>query len=252
MLSLMLRALPLLSLFLAATTLSSRPEAHSAAVERPASLRAPILLPAPSGRDASPAPAPQAVIWGRVVDSKGLPVADARVWLFAFSGPTGLPHTVTTHDGFFLLKSPPFGKGVVSAYKTIAGFPDAENALYGRWAYPSVAQINATPGANIHTDLKFSPPDALIEWTVVSKSHRDPIFNASYTIEWSDDPKTMAISTIQSSGFFRFVLPKHPVVVRIEAPGFKEWTSTDAAAFGRPLLLKPGTIDRRSIMLDPK
>ncbi len=235
MLSLMLRALPLLSLLLAATIPSSRPEARSAV-----------------GSPASHAPAAETVIWGRVVDSKGLPVPNATVWLFAFSGPTDLPKAVTTHEGFFLLKSPPFGKGVVSASKTTAGFPDAENALYGRWAYPSVAQINATPGANIHTDLKFNPPDALIEWTVVSKSNRDPIFNASYTIEWSDDPKTTAISTIQSSGFFRFVLPKHPVIVRIEAPGFKDWISTDAGAFGQPLLLKPGTIDKRSIFLDPR
>jgi hypothetical protein len=62
----------------------------------------------------------------------------------------------------------------------------------------------------------------------------------------------MASSTIPRDGLFRFVLPKHPVVIHIEAPGFKDWTSTDASAFGQLLAWKPGTVDRRSIMLDPK
>ena len=196
----------------------------------------------------------EAVIHGTVLDSHGSPVANATVRFFPFASAIGMLNvdTITGSDGSFVLKLQPFGKGILSAYKTIAGFPDAEMALYGRLAYPSVAQIDARPEADIHIDLKFSEPDALIEWTVVAKTTQAPIPRASYTIEWSDDSKTMASSTIPPSGFFRLVLPKHPVVIHIEAPGFKDWASTDASAFGQTLILTPGTIDRRLIMLHPK
>jgi len=206
-----------------------------------------------SRAQAGPAVA-EATISGKVVDSQGSPVANADVSFFPFAGAIGTLKldTTTASDGSFVLRLQPFGKGVVSAYKTIAGFPDAEMALYGRWAYPSVAQIDATPGTDIHIDLKFSEPDALIEWTVVSATTQTPIPRASYTIEWSDDPKTMASSTIPTDGFFKLVLPRHPVVIHIEAPEFKNCTSTDASAFGLPLVLRPGTVDKRFIMLDPK
>ena len=213
-------------------------------------LLAALLLVAPPAL----AQTTEAIIHGKVVDSQGSPVANATVTFFPFAGAIGIlkVDTITGSDGSFVLRLQPFGKGIISAYKAIAGFPDAEMALYGRWAYPSVAEIDATTGADIDIDLKFNEPDALIEWTVVSRTTQRPIPRASYKIEWSDDSKVMALSTIPSDGFFRFVLPKHPVVIHIEAPGFKDWTSADASAFGQALVLKPGTVDRRSIMLDPK
>lgn len=194
-----------------------------------------------------------ATVSGRVFDSAGLPVPDAQVRVFFFLGVRGsLPDAVTNSDGWFTLRLPPFGRGVVSAYDLSKGFPDAEMALYGRWAYPSVAPINATEGANIHVDLRFSPPDAVIEWTVVSKADHLPVAQARYRIRWSDDPTIMASSSISENGLLSFVLPKHPVIVSVTAPGFIDWNSSDKAAFGGPVLLAPGTIDRRVIVLDPK
>jgi hypothetical protein len=212
-----------------------------------------LFILAPPSQSQAPGPTPtEAIISGKVVDSKGLPVSGANVSAYGFNWAGPVPGTITGADGSFSLKSQPFGKGIVTAFKKDAGFPDAEMALYGHWAYPSVAPIDATPGANIQVNLQFSEPDALIEWTVISKSGRAPISRASYEIEWVDDPHIMARSSIAADGFFRFVLPKHAVVIHIQAPGFKDWASTDASAFGQPLVLKPGTVDRRSIMLDPK
>ena len=215
----------------------------------------PLLLIAPV---ASPRPqlhsdeANKASISGKVVDSKGVPVADAHVYAIGPSWGGPVPGAVTGLDGSFHIKWQPFGKGVVSASKVEAGFPDARMALYNGWTYASIAQIDATPGANIQVNLQFSEPDALIEWQVMSKADQAAIPRATYRIEWSDDPKMFWSGSIQGDGSLRFVLPKHPVLVRIQVPGFTDWISTDNAAFGGPLLLKPGTIDRRIILLDHK
>jgi hypothetical protein len=194
----------------------------------------------------------EVTVEGRVVDNHGVPVAKAEVGFFPYSGFTGiLRGGITATDGTFVFQMPPLGEGSIGAWKLEAGFPDARWAIYGKKDRPSVRKINATVAASpIHVELRFEEPDAMVEWKVLSKADHSPVRSVTYSVAWSDDPEIYVQSSTSDTGIFKFVLPQHPVLIKIGAPGFRDWTSADSW-FGGPVLLKPGTKDERTILLEP-
>lgn len=134
--------------------------------------------------------------------------------------------------------------------KISEGYPDAEVALYGNEGYASIKPIDLKVGAApIRVELRFSPPDAVIEWRVVSKTSNNPIKNVRFRIAWADNPHIYVSSTLPENGILLFVLPKHPVSILISAPGFENWSTVELPA-GK-LLLQPGTHDKMVILLKP-
>ncbi len=217
-----------------------------------------VLLPAIAGQSNAPqatnrSSADEVTVEGTVVDNHGVPVAKAEVAFYSYggghSGP--LPGAVTAADGSFVFHMPALGEGAVSAWKPEAGFPNAVMALYGK-GRPSEQKINATVAASpIHVDLSFEEADAMVDWKILSKADRSPVRSVAYSIAWSDDPKTYLRGGILSGGILKFVLPKHPVLIRIGAPGFRDWNSADSREFGGPVSFTPGTKDERTILLEP-
>jgi hypothetical protein len=195
-----------------------------------------------------------AKVSGHVLYKDGTPVKGAKVTVYSF-GPQAaiVPRARTDERGFFSLNFPPFGQGVISAMKISEGYPDAAMALYGRGGYESVKPINATEGViPIEIELKFGDPDAVIEWTIQSADKHEPVKNARYSLAWSDDPKILYSTTIPENSRFTFVLPKHPVSIKITAPGFADWSSGDDPSLGQAVLLKPGRHQQRVISLKRK
>ena len=216
-----------------------------------------VLLPAIAGqsigRPATDRPAAgEVTVEGRVVDNHGVPVAKAEVAFYAYSGGHSgpMPGAITAADGSFVFHMQPLGPGAVSASKPEAGFPNAVMALYGK-GRRSEQRINATVAASpIHVDLSFEEPDAAIEWKVLSKADQKPLRSVAFNIAWSDDPK-IYMQGGSNAGILKFVLPKHPVLIRIGAPGFRDWTSAASPEFRGAVSFPPGTKDERTILLEP-
>jgi hypothetical protein len=192
-----------------------------------------------------------AKVSGHVLYKEGTPVKDAEVKIYFFAAQGAiLPETRTDEKGSFSLNIPPWGEGVISGMKVGEGYPDAALALYGKGGYGSTKPINSTEGMSpAEVELRFSEPDAVIEWVIQSADKHDPVKNARYSIAWSDDPKILYSTSISEDSRFGFVLPKHPVSIKITAPGFKDWSSADDPSLGPAVLLKPGRHQQRVIFL---
>jgi hypothetical protein len=216
-----------------------------------------VLIPVVAGQSNGVPSTPglaidEVTVEGRVVDNHGVPVANAQVGFFPYGAFAGvLPGAITATDGTFVFRMQPLGEGAISAWKLEVGFPNARWAIYGNEDRPNLRKINATVAVSpIHVELSFEDPDAIVEWKVLSKADQSPVRSARYDVTWSDDPKTYLRGGVSNIGIFKFVLPQHPVLIKIGAPGFRDWTSADSW-FGGPVLLKPGTKDERTILLEP-
>jgi hypothetical protein len=192
------------------------------------------------------------VISGHVLYKDGSPVNGAKVKIYYFGGvDTIFPlSTRTDEKGYYSFTPPPFGKGVLSASKVGEGYPDAELAIYGRTGFEQLPRVDVKEGVVFEPiDLKFGEPDAWIEWTVLSDVTHEPIKNARYTVSWSDDPRMIAGDSIDVTGRFSCVLPKHSVTLKITAPGYADWVYRDEKTGSQSLLIKPATHDQRTVFL---
>lgn len=209
-----------------------------------------IMLPTLVGQSDPHPEAGKVTVMGRVVDSHGVPVADAMV--SAYPPMAELHHGArTAADGTFVFHVDPFGAGVITASKREDGFPDPRWALYGK--RPESRQpINATLAASpIQVELRLEERDAIIEWKVLSKVDGSPVRLAQFNVTWVDDTHVFFRSGASEMGILTFVLPKHPVLITISARGFRDWNSADSREFGGPVLFTPGTRDERTILLEP-
>jgi hypothetical protein len=195
--------------------------------------------------------ADKVTVMGRVLDSNGRPVANAMVSAYPPSAELH-PCTRTAADGTFVFQVDPFGAGVVTASKPEDGYLELGSTLYGK-RVESTRPINATLAASpIQVELRFEERDAVIEWTVVSKTDRSPVSQIDYSVTWSDDPHVFIRGgRVVTGGVFTFVLPKHPVLITVGAKGFRDWNSAESRDFGGPVLFTLGTKDVRTILLDP-
>ena len=187
---------------------------------------------------------------GKVLDSNGMPVANAMVSAYP---PMAELHmgARTAADGTFVFHVDPFGAGVITAEKPEDGYPDPAWTLYGKRP-ESMRPINATlANSPIRVELRFEERDATIEWKVFSKVDGSPVRRAQFNVTSIDDPHVFFRSDVSDAGVLKFVLPKHPVLITISAPGFRDWKSADSREFGGSVLFTPGTKDERAILLEP-
>lgn len=212
----------------------------------------PLFLLPTLGSQSDPHPeAGRVTVMGRVVDSHGVPVADALVTAYPPNAEIRMGAR-TAVDGTFVFHINPFGAGFISAEKPEDGYPTPDYVMYGKRP-ESMQPINATLAASpIHLELRFEERDAVIQWKVVSKVDGSPVRYAEFNVAWVDDPHVFFRSSTSDVGVLRFVLPKHPVLITISARGFRDWKSADSREFGGPVLFTPGMRDERTILLEPE
>lgn len=212
----------------------------------------PLLLLAPLSGQSDPHPAADKVtVMGRVVDSHGVPVADAMVSAYPPNAELHMGGR-TAADGTFVFHVGPFGAGTITASKPEDGYPELGWTLYGKRP-ESMQPINATlANSPIHVELRFEERDAVIEWKVISKADDSPVRYAEFNVTSVDNPHVFFRSSTSDTGVLRFILPKRPVLITISAKGFRDWNSADSREFGGPVLFTPGTRDERTILLEPE
>lgn len=209
-----------------------------------------FLLPGFVGQSDPHHEAHKVTLMGRVVDSHGVPVADARVSAYPPNAELHMGGR-TKADGTFEFQVDPFGAGVVTADKPEDGYPTLGWTLYGKRP-ESMQPINVTlANSPIQVELMFEERDAIIEWKVVSKVDGSPFPGVDYNIVWADDPRVFVRGgQMVANGVFKFVLPKHPVLITVREKGFRDWNSAESREFGGPVLFTPGTRDERTIVLE--
>ena len=191
---------------------------------------------------------------GKVVDHQGQPVAGATVNFFPFAANIGpRPYATTDTSGSFSLKTPPVGEGTLSASKLEDGYPDMTNALYGGRNSSSRVRVDANATkSSAPVILRFETPNALLRWKIVSSSTQLTIRGAYMHISLVDDPGVEEFGSFPVDRDFVFVLPRQAVTLMISSQGFQEWHPSDSPGLAQPLLLPPGTVDKRVILLKPK
>jgi hypothetical protein len=193
---------------------------------------------------------------GHVFYKDGTPVKGADVEVHFYYRPTGaiLQETGTKTDekGYFSIAVPPNGEGVVSASKASEGYPNAALAIYGRTGYASIQRVNITAATVLdNIKLRFGGPDATVEFKVQAANSNENISTAHVQISLSNQPDIFSLSSVSKDGSFSFVLPKSPVIVKVSAPQFTDWTYTDPSGKGNTLLVKPGTHQQIVVLLNP-
>jgi hypothetical protein len=192
-------------------------------------------------------------IAGHVLYKDGTPVKDADVEIHFFYRPTGaiLPEARTDKNGYFSIVPPSYGDGVVSASKVSEGYPNAALAFYGNTGYTSTRRVNITATTVIdNIELRFGEPDATIDFTIQAADTHENVSTASVQIALSNQPDILDISPVTKEGKFSFVLPKSPVIIKVTAPRFVDWSYTDRSGKGNALLMKPGSHQQIVVLLN--
>jgi hypothetical protein len=196
-------------------------------------------------------------ISGHVFYEDGSPVVGAEVELHSFQAVEGiLPSPAyTDKNGAYRIDNPVVGQGVLSASKVSEGFPDAALRIYGKFGetgYPSLKELTITPGSVLRDEaLRFSAPDAILELRVVDGKSSQPIA-AQVAIGLLEDPNPMITETIAEGTTFTFVIPKHPITVRVSAPGYNDWSYLNSTTRRKSLSAPLGTRVELTATLTPK
>ncbi len=72
-------------------------------------------------------------------------------------------------------------------------------------------------------NLQLDDPFPRITFQALDAGTRTPPRNARFTIQWSDDSGVAISQNVSQDGMTLILLPRHPVDVTIEAPGYKDW-----------------------------
>lgn len=167
----------------------------------------------------------------------------------AWSGPR--PFVQTDEHGYFHVTVPALGKTRVSASEISAGYPDTHFKLFSSDNdSPSIVDITADQPVN-HVDIHLGPPDGIIRGRLVNKKNGNGVRLATILMEWADDPSVMYSESALDSGTFQYALPKHPIMLKITAPGFKPWTYTNAQTGDKFLNIDSGERLSTLVELEP-
>lgn len=193
-------------------------------------------------------------VGGTVLDDKGVPVSDARV----YDEPIGTvrigkDHFVLTDQaGRFLLEDVPVGKTMVIAIKTEAGYPDSRYAVYTSNEVLPIVQVQAA-----HTTspvvVKLPAKGGVLTGEIVNSRSHLPVPNSRIALSRVDHQGWFIETDPEGDGSFAFTIPSKPFHLQVSARGFKTWMYEESkySKNHSPLIIGSERKVRVTIYLDP-
>jgi len=163
------------------------------------------------------------IIKGIVVTAKGMPVADAIVYLFE-NGRS--PVTSTDENGEFSFSNVPAGNHKVIAYKESAGFPNMLWSFYSETYEGKGTTSVYVDGSQRVTNavVNLGPEFGHLLIRVIDADTKKPIGNAEVAMNRKGEPKTLLRSGANKPDGFDLLLPPNiPIEFSLAAPGYQAW-----------------------------
>jgi hypothetical protein len=164
-------------------------------------------------------------IEGKVVDSDGLPVANAEVTVLPEQCViTGFKVEVKTKaDGSFVLSGVPSGLNGVHAQKPESGYPDTTAAIYDDDSAPApkvvVRSGETVPGVIVRLGKKAG----FVSGEVVDEETSQPVVTARVRMSVPENDRIMLSMGVNRGGHFELLVPARPVRLVVRAPGYSAW-----------------------------
>lgn len=158
---------------------------------------------------------------GIVVTQEGLPVSDAIVYIFTLGRS---PTTRTDQTGHFSFSGLSVGDHNLIAYKESDGYPNLAWSFYSETYGRKGAQIVriTSSQAETRTTIRLGPKAARLLISTIDTESKQPIKDASITMNYKAAPKTLLRSgSNRPDGFDVLIPPEVPVEIAISAPGYQ-------------------------------
>jgi hypothetical protein len=178
---------------------------------------------------------------GHVYQNNGKPLAGAKVSLFplevGIAGP--MPETISDKDGGYQMSVPALGKTRILARLERLGYP---NTFYKVFAdphdhFPEVTLARGEPLEQV--DIHLGTADGIVDGEVIDRETGKVVNSAKITLRWANDPSVFLSEGIRVGGSFEYSLPKRPITITIDAPGYRTWSYTNASNSSHHIELDP-------------
>jgi uncharacterized surface anchored protein len=203
-------------------------------------LRYPILLlPLISHLLVLPARAQTGSLEGIVEDADGNVIDRARVILARDEGEYLERAAISDKSGHFVFQNLADGKYFVYAKKEESGLPDSMFAFFAI-GQPKPTPV-AIPGTVSPIVIRTGKPDGFLRCIVRDEAGK-PVAGAQYRLYSIDNPQLLVVSGADKEGKIQTLVPGVPIVLQMEAVGYKLWRSD-------PMLITQGETKALTINL---
>lgn len=197
-------------------------------------------------------------IEGRVIDDKGQPIANAKVFAEGEDTTKSLVMTgMTDKDGNFKIDVPEPGTYLVYGSKeednyalTISGFHqefDVHNPVV------TVAQNQVARDVI----LQFGPKSSKIDGVIIDAISNRPVTKATITLRRTDNPEIyymIGAAGEKENGRFKVLVPPLPFTIEVSSPQYDTWTYSNNGLKNRSdsLVVNRGEVKKLQIGLHPQ
>ncbi len=166
------------------------------------------------------------VIQGRVVDTNGRPVSEAKIYVLKSDFTTGkIPTVYTNKEGRFSIKNLPAGAYTISVGKEEEGYVHVDSPFYS-------AGLVETPRVNVYEGqttpditVNLGAKSAKLTGHILDATTNKPINhlpNVQITLRREDNPELSLTTGLNPNGEFNILVPTVPVTVEVSAPGYEK------------------------------
>jgi hypothetical protein len=193
-------------------------------------------------------------ICGTVLDENGQPAKDilmTAVYLGAHSGPS--PASRSDDSGHYCLVNVPYGENVPAADDPKHGYPNPQYSFYASGIdnkeAPNVAHLSAEhPRATIDVRIPYKAAFLTIHLTdAITGKPQSALF---YKLSAQTDPQRHYMFGSRSAADALLLPPNENVLLKVSAPGYREWPYDNSP--GYLLNLLPGERKIIKVSLQPK
>lgn len=195
------------------------------------------------------------IIQGRVLDTKGHPIARIRVYAERLGpGPDGIvPVVLTNRSGRFFLRVRT-GNYQIYPVRDKVDFRDLSYELFPEWIANAVVYDQKITKGIV---LQMNVQQAQLVGMATNVQSGQPVSKAEMLLCRTDVPSQCARTGIGgiTSQFYRFrlIVPSIPLTIKVSARGYEDWYYGKDGSKERaePLRLEPNTTKELTVSLKP-